>query len=128
LPGPSPIAERWSHGLADDQYIYGGFDEYADNESPSPEHVADVLEVVRDMLVDVIGPEYLIDLSIELDTSFDEGLELESLEFVALAEQLLQHYGGQVDFVAWLATMELDEIIGLTVGDLVAFIVASTGP
>jgi acyl carrier protein len=91
-----------------------------------PDHVTDVLEVVQDMLVDVIGPEYLIDLSIGLDTSFDEDLELESLEFVALAERLLQHYGGQVDFVAWLATMELDEIISLGVGDLVAFIVAST--
>ena len=89
-------------------------------------YTADVLDVVRDMLVDVIGPEYLIDLTVELDTSFDQDLELESLEFVALAERLLQHYGGQVDFVAWLATMELDEIIGLTVGDLVAFIVAST--
>lgn len=89
-------------------------------------YTADVLDVVRDMLVDVIGPEYLIDLTVELDTSFDQDLELESLEFVALAERLLQHYGGQVDFVAWLATMELDEIIGLTVGDLVTFIVAST--
>jgi acyl carrier protein len=78
------------------------------------------------MLVDVIGPEYLIGLDIELETSFDADLELESLEFVAMAERLLQHYGEQVDFVAWLATMELDEIIGLTVGDLVTFIDAST--
>ncbi|HEY8544748.1 MAG TPA: phosphopantetheine-binding protein [Acidimicrobiales bacterium] len=105
MPGPSPTAER------------------APALSP---YTADVLEVVRDMLVDVIGPEYLLDLDVDLDTSFDQDLELESLEFVALAERLLQHYGGQVDFVAWLATMELDEIIGLTVGDLVAFIVAST--
>lgn len=135
MPGPSPIAERWGQSLADDQYDYDTYDDYgthdgldadSDGDGPSADHVADVLEVVQDMLVDVIGPEYLIDLSIGLDTSFDEGLELESLEFVALAEQLLQHYGGQVDFVAWLATMELDEIIGLTVGDLVSFIVAST--
>ena len=105
MPGPSPTAER------------------APDLTP---YTNDVLDVVRDMLVDVIGPEYLIDLTVELDTSFDQDLELESLEFVALAERLLQHYGGQVDFVAWLATMELDEIIGLTVGDLVAFIVAST--
>jgi acyl carrier protein len=88
--------------------------------------VAEVLEVVQSMLVDVIGPEYLLDLTIDLGTSFDADLELESLEFVALAERLLEHYGGQVDFVAWLATMELDEIIALTVGDLVGFIVAST--
>jgi acyl carrier protein len=88
--------------------------------------VAEVLEVVQSMLVDVIGPEYLLDLTIDLGTSFDADLELESLEFVALAERLLEHYSGQVDFVAWLATMELDEIIALTVGDLVGFIVAST--
>jgi acyl carrier protein len=105
LPGPSPTAERTAEL---DPYTH------------------DVLDVVRDMLVDVIGPEYLIDLTVGLDTAFDRDLELESLEFVALAERLLQHYGGQVDFVAWLATMELDEIIGLSVGDLVAFIVAST--
>lgn len=89
---------------------------------------AAVLEVVCGMLVDVIGPEYLIGLTIELDTSFDADLELESLEFVALAERLLAHYGDNVDFVAWLATKELDEIIDLTVGDLVAFIVDSTSP
>lgn len=143
MPGPSPIAERWSRSLADDDYsdaddeygYDGGFGAYADTDvdadtdaGPSRERVADVLEVVQDMLVDVIGPEYLIDLSIGLETSFDEDLELESLEFVALAERLLQHYGGQVDFVAWLATMELDEIIALSVGDLVSFIVSSTSP
>ena len=93
---------------------------------PASPDVAEVLEVVQRMLVDVIGPEYLLDLTIDLGTSFDADLELESLEFVALAERLLEHYGGQVDFVAWLATMELDEIIALTVGDLVGFIVAST--
>jgi acyl carrier protein len=145
LPGPSPIAEPWTHAGSRSAYAHGsfaddlddydpdpgeepggdGFDDY-DGEPPSADHVADVLEVVQDMLVDVIGPEYLIDLTIGLDTAFDGDLELESLEFVALAEQLLQHYGGQVDFVAWLATMELDEIIALSVGDLVSFIVAST--
>ena len=129
MPGPSPIAEAWTHGThGTPGYAgYGDYDTYEDTTDPAPsDHVTDVLEVVQDMLVDVIGPEYLIDLSIGLDTSFDEDLELESLEFVALAERLLQHYGGQVDFVAWLATMELDEIISLGVGDLVAFIVTST--
>lgn len=94
--------------------------------APASPYVAEVLEVVQNMLVDVIGPEYMLGLDVHLGTSFDTDLELESLEFVALAERLLEHYGGQVDFVAWLATMELDEIIALTVGDLVAFIVAST--
>lgn len=87
--------------------------------------VDETLDVVRDLLVDVIGPEYLIGLTIDLDTSFDVDLQLESLEFVALAERLLQRYGDHIDFVAWLATMELDEIIALTVGDLVAFVASN---
>ena len=47
-------------------------------------------------------------------------------EFVALAEKLQAHYGAQVDFVGWISTKQLDEIIALTVGDLVAFIAART--
>lgn len=81
-----------------------------------------VLDTVRRILVDVIGPEYAIDLTIELDTAFDADLGLESIEFVALAERLLEAYGSDVNFIEWLATKELDEIIALTVGDLVSFI------
>lgn len=90
--------------------------------------LAETLAVVRDMLIDVIGREYLVGLTIDLDTSFDVDLQLESLEFVALAEQLVQRYGDRVDFVAWLASLELDEIIALTVGDLVAFVASSLEP
>lgn len=85
----------------------------------------ETLAVVRDMLIEVIGREYLVGLTIDLDTSFDVDLQLESLEFVALAERLVQHYGDRIDFVAWLASLELDEIIALTVGDLVAFVASS---
>ena len=58
-----------------------------------------------------------------LETSFEKDLELESIEFVALAEKLQERYGKSVDFVGWLSSKELDEIIGLTVGELVEFIV-----
>ena len=91
---------------------------------PSPE---EVLAEVRTLLVDVIGDDFLLDTEIELDTSFNEDLELESIEFVALSERLLERYGAQVDFVAWMAEMDLDEIIALTVGELVDFIVSSVG-
>jgi acyl carrier protein len=84
-----------------------------------------VLASVRAILIDVIGPEYAIDLSIEMETAFDADLGLESIEFVAVAERLQDLYGRDVDFIAWLATKELDEIIALTVGDLVTFIAAS---
>jgi len=82
----------------------------------------EVLAQVRSLLVDVIGDDFLLDTEIELDTSFNEDLELESIEFVALAEKLQQHYA--IDFVAWISGKQLDEIIQLTVGQLVEYVAA----
>ena len=74
-----------------------------------------------------VGEDLLLDGPIAMDTSFDADLQLESIEFVALSEQLLVTYGERVDFVTWLAGMELDDIIALTVGDVVGFVVSSLG-
>ena len=84
-----------------------------------------VLGEVRDMIVEVIGEDYVLDMEITTETAFEGDLELESVEFVALAERLSEFYGEEVDFVAWLADKELDDIIALTVGDLVDFITGS---
>lgn len=82
----------------------------------------DVLTEVVEMLVEVVGEDFLLDLEVGMDTSFNEDLALESIEFVALAEKLQERYGDQVDFAAFMAGMELDQIMALTVGDLVAHI------
>lgn len=83
---------------------------------------SEILETVAKLIGEVIGDDDFLGVPIEMSTSFSEDLELESIEFVALAEQLGVHYGGGVDFVGWIATKDLDEIIGLTVGQLVEFI------
>ena len=75
------------------------------------------------MIVEVIGEDYVSETEIELDTSFYEDLEIESIEFVALGEALEDAYGDRVDFPAWIATMEVDEIIAMTVGRLVDHVV-----
>ena len=84
-----------------------------------------VLARLEEILTDVIGDDLLLDGPLKMSTSFDADLQLESIEFVALAEQLLGTYGEQVDFVAWMATMELDDIIALTVDQVVRFVVTS---
>lgn len=83
---------------------------------------AQVLAELEVMLDEVIGDDLLLDGPLTMETSFDEDLQLESIEFVALSERLLETYGEQVDFVGWLAEMELDEIVALTVGQLVRFV------
>ncbi len=81
-----------------------------------------ILAEVRAMLTEIIGAEYALGLDIGMDTSFDADLELESIEFVKLSAMLTERYGDRVDFVAFLATKELDEIVEMTVGRLVTYI------
>jgi acyl carrier protein len=85
---------------------------------------AEILKVVEEALVDVAGDELLVAGPITPATTFNGDLELESIEFVALAEKLQQRLGPSVDFVGWISKKELDQIIALTVGELVEFIAA----
>ncbi|HKA90631.1 MAG TPA: phosphopantetheine-binding protein [Haliangiales bacterium] len=82
----------------------------------------DVLATLQAILREVIGEAWAQDVEITRATSFNHDLELESIEFVALAEKLQAAYGRSVDFTGWLSEMELDEIIALRVGDVVEFI------
>ena len=81
-----------------------------------------IRQSVATLVREVIGEEWADDIDFTDATSFSDDLELESIEFVALAESVQERYGERVDFVAWLSEMELDAIIALTVGDLVEFI------
>ena len=89
---------------------------------PDPVTTDQVLADLERLLIEVIGDDLLLDGPLTMATSFDEDLQLESIEFVALSEKLLETYGERVDFVGWLAEMELDDIIALTVGQLVEFV------
>jgi acyl carrier protein len=82
----------------------------------------EILTTVQAALVEIAGDELLIAGPISMTTSFNGDLELESIEFVALAEKLQQRFGTSVDFVGWISGKELDQIIALTVGELVEFI------
>ncbi|HEY3803592.1 MAG TPA: phosphopantetheine-binding protein [Kofleriaceae bacterium] len=82
----------------------------------------EILRTIEDCLVEIAGDELLVAGPITPATSFNADLELESIEFVALAEKLQQRFGSSVDFVGWISKKELDQIIALTVGELVEFI------
>ncbi len=81
------------------------------------------METVSGFIIEVVGDELELEGPITEQTSFNKDLELESIEFVALAEMLQDHYGEELNFVDWLSDKELDEIISLTVGNLVEFVI-----
>jgi acyl carrier protein len=88
----------------------------------SPEAVLAQLEKI---LEEIVGDDLMLDGPLSMETSFDDDLQLESIEFVALSEELLSTYGEKVDFVSWMAGMDLDQVISLTAGQVVDFVVTS---
>lgn len=86
----------------------------------------DVLQDVAQLVREILDDAWVTDVAIDMSTSFGRDLELESIEFVALAEKLKEKYGAEVDFAAWLGSMELEQILALRVGQLVEFIAECT--
>jgi acyl carrier protein len=88
--------------------------------------MSDVLDEVVRILTEVVGEDFLLDTEITPDTTFSDDLALESIELVALAEKLQERYGERVNFVSFIGEMDLDEIMGMTVGKLASYVEAQT--
>lgn len=86
---------------------------------------ATVLAQLSGMLRELLEEYGLKDAEITMDTTFHDDLELESVDLVALSGQLREHYDQRVNFATFIAERDLEEIIALTVGELVRYIVAS---
>ncbi|TDO47340.1 acyl carrier protein [Kribbella sp. VKM Ac-2527] len=83
--------------------------------------LADIAAMLRGLL-----EEYgLEDADITMATKFHDDLELESIDLVSLSGELREHYGGRINFAAFIADKELEEIIALTVGELVEFVLTA---
>jgi len=59
-------------------------------------------------------------------TRLDADLLLESIELAELGEALARRYGEQVDLVAHVAGLALDQIIEFTLADAAAYVAART--
>ncbi|ATL80552.1 MULTISPECIES: acyl carrier protein [Streptomyces] len=82
-----------------------------------------VLAEISGMLRTMLDEYGLDDIEITMETRFTEDLELESIDLVTLAGSLEARYGRQVNFAEFVADLELEEIIDLTVGQLVEYVV-----
>jgi acyl carrier protein len=95
----------------------------APSDSATSTPVDEIVATIAAAIDEIIGEDGFA-LDVTADSSFSEDVEIESIEFVALAERLQAAYGERIDLIAWLGELDLDEIIDLTVGDLATFIAA----
>jgi acyl carrier protein len=86
---------------------------------------ATTLEQIISVIRNAIAEDWIKSFEIDADTSFSDDLELESIEFVTIAEGVRQRFGKQIDFNQWLSDRSFEQLITLNVGDLARMVHAS---
>ncbi len=84
-----------------------------------------VLQDVIGAIRTAIAEDWIMDYEIQGDTRLSDDLELESIEFVSIAEELRNRFGQQIDFVSWLANKDIHDLIRLTPDDLTHYVLES---
>jgi acyl carrier protein len=86
-----------------------------------------VFDEVATIVRDVIGEDFLLEREITPGTSFSQDLAMESIEFVELSEKLQQHFGPRANLATFIAGMDIDAIMDITVGELTGYITSRLG-
>ncbi|HEX3811994.1 MAG TPA: acyl carrier protein [Mycobacteriales bacterium] len=92
---------------------------------PSP---AAALGAIRVILIKVLGDYVLDDVEINAEMSLTADLGLESIDLITVGAMLAERYGRRLNLAAFLAEMDIDDVIALTVGTLVEFVVDGLAP
>lgn len=58
------------------------------------------------------------------DSRLEADLRMESIEFAVLGEALRARYGDRIRFEEFLADLEIEQLIGLTVADVMSYVAA----
>lgn len=90
------------------------------------DHASAVFDIVAELLTELVGD--VLGIEITPETTFHEDLQLESIDLVTFASILAEHFGADVNLAEYLAEQDLDDVIGLTVGDIARFVGERTCP
>ena len=83
-----------------------------------PAIIRDITAVIRK----AVAEDWIQEFEIGANTSFNDDLDLESVEFVTIAAGLQQHFGEHIDLIGWLSTKSFDDLIALRVGNIAEFV------
>jgi acyl carrier protein len=69
-----------------------------------------------------INEDWIEDFPITAQTRFHDDLELESIEFIKIADAVQTHFGTRLDITGFLYGKNIQDLITLSVGDIADFI------
>lgn len=77
---------------------------------------------MAEVLAAATGDDAMLSAGITNATRLEGDLYLDSLDMTALAAVLRDRYGPAVDLAGYLASLDIDELIELTVGDIASYV------
>jgi len=77
---------------------------------------------LAELLAAVTGDESLLSAGITAATRLEGDLFLDSLDLAALAALLRERYGTALDLAGYVAGLGIDELIGLTAGEVTGYV------
>ncbi len=81
-----------------------------------------ILAALITTIRETVNEDWIEDFPIGAQTRFHDDLELESIEFIKIADALQARFGMQLDMTGFLSGRDIQELIALSVGDLADFI------
>jgi len=87
----------------------------------------EILVEISGMLRKILDDYGLDGAEITMLTTFHDDLELESIDLVTLAGRIQERYGERVNLAEFLAEKDLEDVIGLRVGELVDYVASAVG-
>jgi acyl carrier protein len=82
----------------------------------------EILGIVIETIRSTINEDWIADFPIGPETRFHDDLELESIEFVKIADAVQARFGTALDIAGFLSGRGIQELIALSVGDLAGYI------
>ncbi|SEB10147.1 acyl carrier protein [Pedobacter hartonius] len=82
----------------------------------------EIFNLLKQFITEVIGEEFIEEMDISMESSFNKDLEMDSIEIVAFSEKIKAHFGERINFTGWLSNMDIDQLIELKLGMIVKFI------
>jgi len=82
----------------------------------------EIFAILKQFITEVIGEEFTDEMDISKESSFTKDLEMDSIEIVAFSEKVKAYFGEHIDFTGWLSGMELDQLINLSLNDIINYI------
>ena len=94
-----------------------------------------MVEITQSEILNVVVTQLIMnmeleedELEIDMNSRFQDDLELESIEMIALGDAVKMHYQQidsaqiDVDFTGWLSQLSIEQLMELSVGDLVQWL------